>query len=395
MTQITEYNPFAPAVKEDPYPYYAWLRERHPVYYNDPLQFYVLSRYADVEAAARTPEVFSSAQGIGPERAPVAMMIAKDPPDHTRLRRLVSKAFTPKMVEQLAPRVQEIVDELLDAALPRGAFDLVQDFASPLPVIMIAEMLGVEPERREDFKRWSEAVIHITAGGTKYGDMATYLQSWQEFKAYMSQIIEARRRSPRHDLVSALVQAQDERDALTLNEILNFCLLLLVAGNETTTNLITNGALALYTHEAQRQKLRGQPQLIQSAIEEVLRYDGPIQGVFRTTTRDVEVCGTTIAAQSKVLLLWAAANRDPDVFPDPDRFDIERTPNEHMAFGRGIHFCLGAPLARLEARIATQTILRRTKVTRPDPDGVRERVDNALFRGWKRFPVVVELADAA
>jgi cytochrome P450 len=395
MTQITEYSPFVPAVKEDPYLYYAWLREHHPVYYNDKLGFYVLSRYADVEAAARTPEVFSSAQGIGPERAPVAMMIAKDPPDHTRLRRLVSKAFTPKMVEQLAPRIQEIVDELLDAALPRGSFDLVQDFASPLPVIMIAEMLGVEPERREDFKRWSEAVIHVTAGGAQYGDMAAYMQSWQEFKAYVSWIIEERRRSPRNDLVSALVQAQDERDALTLNEILNFCLLLLVAGNETTTNLITNGALALYTHEAQRQKLRGQPQLIQSAIEEVLRYDGPIQGVFRTTTRDVEVRGTTIAAHSKVLLLWAAANRDPDVFPDPDRFDIERTPNEHMAFGRGIHFCLGAPLARLEARIATQTILHRTKVTRPDPDGVRERVDNALFRGLKRFPVVVELADAA
>jgi cytochrome P450 len=225
--------------------------------------------------------------------------------------------------------------------------------------------------------------------------MATYLQSWQEFKAYVSQIIEARHRSPRNDLVSALVQAQDERDALTLNEILNFCLLLLVAGNETTTNLITNGALALYTHEEQRQKLRGQPQLIQSAIKEVLRYDGPIQGVFRTTTRDVEVRGTTIAAHSEVLLLWASANRDPEVFPDPDRFDIERTPNEHMAFGRGIHFCLGAPLARLEARIATQTILRRTKVTRPDPDGVRERVNNALFRGLKRFPVVVELADAA
>jgi cytochrome P450 len=395
MTQITEYSPFVPAVKEDPYPYYAWLREHHPVYYNDKLGFYVLSRYADVEAAARTPDVFSSAQGIGPERAPVAMMIAKDPPDHTRLRRLVSKAFTPKMVEQLAPRIQEIVDELLDAALPLGAFDLVQDFASPLPVIMIAEMLGVEPERRADFKRWSDAVIHVTAGGAQYGDMPTYLQSWQEFKAYVSQIIAERRRSPRNDLVSALVQAQDERDALTLNEILNFCLLLLVAGNETTTNLITNGALALYTHEEQRQKLRGQPQLIQSAIEEILRYDGPIQGVFRTTTRDVEVRGTTIAAQSKVLLLWASANRDPEMFPDPDRFDIERTPNEHMAFGRGIHFCLGAPLARLEARIATQTILRRTKVTRPDPEGVRERVDNALFRGLKRFPVVVELTDAA
>ena len=395
MTQITEYSPFVAEVKEDPYPYYAWLREHHPVYYNDKLGFCVLSRYADVEAAARTTEVFSSAQGIGPERAPVAMMIAKDPPDHTRLRQLVSKAFTPKMVEQLAPRIQEIVDELLDAALPRGSFDLVQDFASPLPVIMIAEMLGVEPERREEFKRWSDAVIHVTAGGAKYGDMDAYMQSWQEFKNYFSQIIEERLRSPRNDLVSALVQAQDERDALTLNEILNFCLLLLVAGNETTTNLITNGALALYTHEEQRQKLRGQPQLIQSAIEEVLRYDGPIQGVFRTTTRDVEVRGTTIAAQSKVLLLWASANRDPEVFPDPDRFDIERTPNEHMAFGRGIHFCLGAPLARLEARIATQTILRRTKVTRPDPDGVRERVDNALFRGLKRFPVVVELTDAA
>ncbi len=390
MAGITEYDPFASEVKGNPYPYYAWLREKHPLYYNGRLGFWVLSRFKDIEAA-RNHEIFSSAQGIGPDRAWLPMMITRDPPDHTRLRRLASKAFTPRMVERYTPRVQEIVDGLLDAAFKKPSFDLVQDFAYPLPVIVISEMLGVVTRDLEDFKRWSDDVINLTAGGTQHGDMARYLQSWQEFKAYFTQIIEARRRSPQDDLISALVQAQEERDALTTSEILNFCLLLLVAGNETTTNLITNGALALYTHEDQRLKLRQRPELIQTGIEEVLRYDSPLQGTFRTTTRDVEIRGTKIPADSKVLLLWASGNRDPEVFPDPNRFDIERTPNDHMAFGQGIHFCLGAPLARLEARIAALTILRRTKITRPDPKGVPERVDNALFRGMKRLPVQFEL----
>ncbi len=390
MTEITAYNPFAPEVKENPYPYYDWLRHEHPVYRCKPFDFWVLSRYADVEMAARQPEVFSSAQGIGPDHQPGSSMIVKDPPEHTRLRKLVSKAFTPRMVETLAPRVREIVDELLDNVVHKGTFDLVQDLAYPLPVIVIAEMLGVAPERRDDFKRWSDDVVHIVAGGQTEASLAQYMQSWEAFKAYFVEMIETRRRAPRDDLVSALVMAQEERDALTLSEILNACLLILVAGNETTTNLIGNGALALFSYLAEGEKLLGNLGLIPSMIEEVLRFDSPIQGVFRTTTRNVDVHGTTIPADRKVLLLWAAANRDPAVFPNPNRFDIERPIERHLAFGIGMHFCLGAPLARLEAHIATERMLQRLRNIAPDPHGTIERVDNPLFRGLKRYPLVFD-----
>ncbi len=390
MTTITEFNPFAPEVKDNPYPYYAWLRREHPVYHQERLGFWVLSRYDDIEAAARQPEVFSSAQGIGPDWQPGSTMITKDPPEHTRLRKLVSKAFTPRMVQTLAPRIQALVDHLIDAFIDRGKFDLVQDLANPLPVIVIAEMLGVDPERRDDFKRWSDDVVHIVAGGQNEASLAQYMQSWEAFMAYFVELIEERRRTPKDDLVSALVTAQEERDALTLSEILNACLLLLVAGNETTTNLIGNGALALFTYAAEGLKLRQQPELIHSMIEEVLRFDSPIQGVFRSTERDVEIRGTTIPAQSKVLLSWGSANRDGEVFPNPDRFDIERHIERHLAFGIGIHFCLGAPLARLEARLATETLLRRLQTIAPDPEGTVERVDNPLFRGLKRFPLTFE-----
>ena len=390
MAVITSYNPFVPEVKENPYPAYEWLRREHPVYHNEELGFWVLSRYADVEAAARRPEIFSSAQGVGPDRQEGASMITKDPPEHTRLRKLVSKAFTPRMVSQLEPHIRAITDELLDAVIDKGAFDLVQDLAYPLPVIVIAEMLGVDPERRDDFKRWSDDVIHIVAAGQNEARMAQYMESWEAFKAYFVEMIEVRRRAPRDDLVSALVQAQEERDALTLSELLNACLLLLVAGNETTTNLIGNGALALFTHVEEGLKMRQQPEFISGMIEEVLRYDSPIQGTFRTTTEAVDVRSVTIPADSKVLLLWASANRDAEVFPDPDRFDIERPIDRHLAFGIGIHFCLGAPLARLEARIATETILRRMHRVEPDPNGTIERVDNPFFRGLKHYPLLFE-----
>jgi cytochrome P450 len=392
MVTITEYNPFAPEVKENPYPYYAWLRREHPVYYHPRLDFWVLSRYADVAAAGRDHETFSSAQGIGPDRMPLPTMITTDPPDHTRLRKLVSKAFTPRMIEQSAPRIQATVDALLDAVMAQGRFDLMQALAFPLPVIVIAEMLGVEPERREDFKRWSQDVIGITAGVAHGHDQAQYLRSWEEFKAYVSETIAMRRRAPRDDLITALVKAQDEREALIRSEILNFILLLLVAGNETTTNLIGNGVLALFTHPEQGQKLRQRPELVPSMVEEVLRYDSPIQSVFRTTTRAVEMHGTTIPADSKVALLWGAANRDPAEFPTPDCFDIERMPNRHMAFGMGIHFCLGAPLARLEGRLTIETLLRRMPHLSPDPHGTLVRVDNPQFRGLKHFPLVFEPA---
>jgi cytochrome P450 len=392
MVAVEEYNPFAPEVKEDPYPYYAWLRAERPVYQNETLGFWAISRYADVVAAARDTEAFSSAQGIGPEKVRLPMMITQDPPAHRRLRSLAGKAFTPRMVAGQEGRIREIVNELLDRVIEGGSFDLTRDLAYPLPVIVIAEMLGVEPERRDDFKRWSDAVIGTFNGPLQGDRLGEYLQTWNEFKAYFTETIEQRRREPRDDLITNLIRADEGGTSLTESEMLNFCLLLLVAGNETTTNLITNGALALFTHPKQAALLRERPQLIESMVEESLRYDSPIQGTFRTTTRDVEVAGETIPADSKVILLWSSANRDAGQFAEPDRYDITRADNDHVAFGIGIHFCLGAPLARLEARVATQEVLRRMRNIRPDPDAMRERVDNPFFRGLKHYRLLFEPA---
>jgi len=392
MTTITDYSPFAAEVKANPYPYYAWLREEEPVYYNARLDLWALSRYADVMLAARTPEVFFSYMGVGPDKRHGLNMISNDPPVHTRLRLLVSKAFTPRMVEQYAPRIQAIIDELCDAVVAKGTFELIEDLALPLPITVIAEILGVAPERRTDFKRWSDEVVHFIAGTPHGHPREQYQQSWEEFTAYFSQVIEKRRQEPRHDLISMLVMAQEAGDSLSMIEVLNFCQLLLVAGNETTTNLIGNAVLALSAHPEQERMLRDHPALIPSLVEEVLRYDSPVQLLFRTTTRDVEIHGTTIPAGSKVALLWAAANRDPEVFADPDRFDIARTPNQHVAFGYGIHYCLGAPLARLEARLAGETLLRRLKGWRPDPSDPYERLSHPLLRGLQRFPLLCEFA---
>ena len=391
MTTITQYSPYAREVKEDPYPFYAWLRQDQPVYYNERFDFWALSRYADVLWAARTPEVFSSAQGVGPDKRYGLSMISKDRPDHTRLRTLVNRGFTPRMIALYTPRIQAIVDELLDAVIDKGAFDLITDLAIPLPVMVIAEILGVEPERREDFKRWSDDVVEFVAGSAHAGhDRERYQHSWEEFKAYFLQMMATRRQEPRDDIITTLVQAEEERDALTEVEMLNFCQLLLVGGNETTTNLLANGALAFATFPEQAQKLRHQPDLIPSMVEEVLRYDSPIQLIFRTTTCDVELHGTTIPAESKVALLWGSANRDPEAFPEPDRFDIARTSNRHLAFGTGIHYCLGASLARLEAQTVAETLLRRMRHVQPDPNGVYTRVDNPLLRGLARFPMVFD-----
>ncbi|MGH2587059.1 MAG: cytochrome P450, partial [Dehalococcoidia bacterium] len=254
-------------------------------------------------------------------------------------------------------------------------------------------LLGVEPERREDFKRWSDAFIGTGSSGD---DDAAYHahngRMMEEFSAYFGAMVEARRRERRDDLISALVAAQEDRSVLSTQDILWFCLLLLVAGNETTTNLISNAALALTQHPEQMALLRRDPSLIPSMIEEALRYDSPVQGLFRVTTREVEIGGATIPADERVLMLYASANRDEAEFPEADRFDITRQENNHIAFGYGVHFCLGASLARLEARITWETLLRRTRDLRPDPDRPIVRVDNLIIRGLESFPMLFEPA---
>jgi cytochrome P450 len=392
MQSITHYSPFSTAVRDNPYPHYNWLRREHPVYYNERHNFWVLSRYKDVVKAVRTPERFSSAQGVGLDKRYGLSMISNDPPDHTRLRKLVVKAFTPRHIASYEPCIQAILDDLLDGIMAKGSFELVTDLAIPLPVTVIAHILGVDPEHRHKFKRWSDDVVNFTAGNAPASAREQLRQSWDAFRTYFSDMMAARLREPQDDVVTMLARAQDEGDTLTVLEFLNFCQLLLVAGNETTTNLISNGILALHAFPEEAQRLRRQPALVASAVEEVLRYDTPVQLTYRTTTQDVDIAGVTIPVESKVALLWGSANRDPEAFAEPDRLDLSRNPNSHVAFASGIHYCLGASLARLEMRLTLATLMRRTQRLEIDPDGACERIDTALLRGMKRIPMVFEPA---
>jgi len=389
MLEISEYDPFSEAVKENPYEYYAWLRREAPVYHNERLNIWVLSRYRDVSAALRNHAVFSSAQGFGSERVQAPMMIYKDPPEHDRLRGLVSQAFTPKMIARMRPQIQQTTRSLIHKIIDMGSFDVVGDLAEPLPLIVIGQILGVDPEKQSELKKWSDDAIAIV-GSPSASTIVQYLDTWKEFKPYFADLIQRRRLQPTDDLITALAKAERLSEPLTINEILNFCLLLLVAGNETTTNLIANGCLALMKHYDQAQKLCFEPGLISSAVEECLRYDSPVQASFRTNKIQIEINDRAIPPESKVMMLYASANRDAEEFSNPDRFDVTRSPNNHIAFGNGIHYCLGAPLARLEASIVIEEVCRGMKNVRPNPYATPSRIDNALFRGFKCLPVLFD-----
>ena len=380
-----EYNPFSPEVKENPYQYYAELRRDRPVYHVESMDAYAVSRYEDVGRLLRQPELFSST-GFGTtniDGRETKMLISCDPPDHTRLRNLVNRAFTPRMVADLEPRIRDITDELIDRAIPRGEFDLIEDLAIPLPVTIIAEILGVESERRADFKRWSDSVV---AQHSSPEEMEAHERLMGAFIAYFQDTIERRRHEPKEDLISVLVQAKEEQQALTSDELVTFTILLLVAGNETTTNLIGNAVLALLEHPDQLAKVLDDRSLIPNLVEEALRYDSPVQFLFRKAMADVEIAGVDILKDSIVLPLYGSANRDERKYREAERFDVTRDTQGHVAFGHGIHFCLGAPLARLEGTIALEAILfRLTNLTRTE-DKV-ERVDSLFLRGLKRLPL--------
>jgi cytochrome P450 family 142 subfamily A polypeptide 1 len=378
----------------DPYPVYRWLRENAPVYWDEASRLWVLSRHEDVVHVSKTAETFCAGQGVLPESDAPVSIVCMDDPRHQRLRKLVNRGFTPRMVDLLEPRVRELARELVDAVAARGACDLVHDVAVPLPLYIIAEMLGI---RREDFARfhdWSDRLIAVAGNYDDPVKVNDSTQAYIEYGTYLKDVFEARRSAPREDLVSILVQAQqdgmlaEDEEAMENDEIVMFMTLLLVAGNETTRNAISGGMLALMEHPEECERLRLHPELIDSAAEEILRYVSPIICFRRTVTEPTEIRGQVIRPDERVLLLYQSANRDEAVFADPDRFDVAREPNPHVAFGIGTHFCLGANLARMELRVMIRELVERLPDMHVAPGAGPTRVASTLVRGIASLPVV-------
>ncbi|MFD8411470.1 cytochrome P450 [Streptomyces sp. NPDC059650] len=364
--------PYAdPAFVADPFPLYRQLREEGPVrraVIAGGLEAWIVTRYEDGLAALSDSRLSSDVRDAADQRllqqlpeterdSMLSNMLRSDPPDHTRLRRLVSKAFTARRVAAMEPRIQALTDRLLDAVVPAGRADLVADFALPLPVAVISELLGVPVDDRHDFQHWTDRML---TRGAEPVDPAVVNEAWQHMRAYVTGLIRDARARPGDDLLSGLIAARDEEQQLTEDELIAMVFLLLAAGYITTVNLIGGGIAMLLAHPDQLELLRSDPELLPGAVEEFLRYDGPVSpGIARFAREDVEIAGVVIPGGATVLIASAIADRDPGRFADPDRLDITRQDNAHLAFGHGVHYCLGAPLARLEGRIAIGTALRR------------------------------------
>ncbi|MET7681925.1 cytochrome P450 [Streptomyces sp. NPDC005423] len=403
----------------NPYPAYAWLREHAPVHRTrlpSGVEAWLVTRYADAKQVLADPRLSKNPAhhggpadargrtGIPGERQADLMthLLNIDPPDHTRLRRLVSKAFTPRRIAEFAPRVQELTDGLIDGFARSGSADLIHDFAFPLPIYAICDLLGVPREDQDDFRDWAGMMIrHGKAGqgGSPRGGVA---RSVKKMRAYLADLIHRKRAAlpdtpeplPGEDLISGLIRASDQGEHLTENEAAAMAFILLFAGFETTVNLIGNGTYALLTHPGQRARLEsslaaGERGLLDTGVEELLRYDGPVElATWRFATRALSVGGQEIAAGDPVLVVLAAADRDPERFADPEVLDLGRRDNQHLGYGHGIHYCLGAPLARLEGRTALATLLTRLPDLRlaVEPADLRWR-GGLIMRGLRTLPV--------
>ena len=382
------YNLVSARTREYPYDKYEELRRKDPVHRLRMINAWVLTEYEDVNEILRDHQRFGRDYGGDSE---YKSLLDLDPPDHTRIRSLVSKAFTPRSVAELKPRIEQIVDDLLDAVEDQGRLDLISAFAYPLPVTVIAEMLGVPAEDMDRFRGWSNDVA-LSVEPTVNDEQSRRIQeAGEKLYEYFEGIIEQRRKRPEDDMISALLAVEEEGDRLTHEELLSTLLLLLVAGNETTRNLIGNGMLALMRHPDQLRRLQDDPSLMDSAIDEMLRYDSPVQLDGRMVKEDVEIRGKRIKAGQRAICLIGAANRDPSVFTEPQKLDIGRRERSHISFGRGIHHCLGAPLAVLEGKIAFEGLLDRFSSIRllEEP---RYR-DQVVLRGVEELWIEVEHAE--
>ncbi|WP_414582084.1 cytochrome P450 [Scytonema sp. PCC 10023] len=396
------FDPLLPEFIADPYPIYHRLRSNDPVHLNF-MGFWVLTRYADIKAVLRDPRFshtdlpkrikdknhyLDRQQGNFDALAQATnkWLFFLDPPDHTRLRKLLSKDFSPNMVKLMRPQIQEIVDELIDSLQDRGSMEIISDLAIPLPVLVVARILGASVDTHSQVKLWAKELSRVFEP-LKSLETYVYLNKiTQEFTEYLRDLIAEREKKPKEDLLSTLIAAREQGDRLSQDELLGICIMLLSAGEQATINLIGNGMLALLRHPDQMEKLKREPTIIESAVEELLRYDSPVQFISRKAIEDVEIGGKTIRAGQAVLLSLGAANRDPAQFSQPDRLDLCRSENPHLAFADGIHHCLGGPLARVQGQIAINTLVQRFPDLKLSTDTL-EWVENIGFRSLKALPV--------
>ena len=389
----------------NPYPLYHRLRANSPIFWDEEQGgCWSVTSYAEVLAGLRdarfSAQRMSIETGWIPEKLksslepPISALTRQilflDPPDHTRLRGLVSKAFTPRMIEKLRPRIQQIVDELLDVAEEKGRLEAISDFTYPLPAIVIAEMLGVPTEDREHFTLWTSNFARLLDGGSglTFEQLVENLQGVNEFMEYFRVLIRQQRQQPQDNLLQAMIDAEDHGDVLSENEVLGNCVLLLAAGHGTTTHLIGNGLLALLRHPEQIEILRAEPEHLPGAVAELLRFDSPVQMTSRIAKEDLVLGSQSIKAGQEVLFSLGAANHDPAQFEQPDSLNLRRAENRHMAFGQGIHFCLGAPLARIEAEIAFASFFKRFSDPHLETNEV-EWFPSQVFRGLLELPITL------
>jgi cytochrome P450 len=396
MAQSAVGDPVSPAAKSNPYPAYAQLRATQPIHcvvLPNGRRRWLITRYADAERALCDPRLVKArpVDDLPDEVRPlVKSLISTDPPDHTRLRALVRKAFSPRLVERLRPRIQQIADELLDAVMPAGRMDLIDDYALPLPIMVITELLGVPSADSAQFRAWSNAFVADEPFSIGESVPAWRRTALAEFSDYLRALFECKRADPQDDLVTGLVGAREAGDALSADELLSTVAVLMVAGHETTVNLIGNGMRALLAHPDQLRSLIRDPRLIASAVEELLRYTGPSETTtFRYAGTDLQYNGVTIPQGDQVVIVLASANRDETRFARADQLDVTRTGNHHLGFGKGIHFCLGASLARIEGQIAISRLIHRMPDLRPAiPLDKLQWRPSMILRGLQFFPVL-------